>query len=245
VDRSEQSREQQSSEFLSDLINGGFVDTTLAPFDARASRLKYFEWFQKIRQVKRHWGNQETYELWPAPQSQRWQESHLEAHTCVPETDHWAVEVARFAVPDGQIGFVKRIEQVVTDVSGSYYPTNVSHWGSPHFVLTDVDNLRWYLTISFYDGLLPARHIQQSAVAIPAHALPGQPYTDLFEIDGLWYPAHNNKPLKLIIPGGRLLRFFLITPPTTVYQWIVEGKLSGYTQSTYQLGAMKNAREFD
>jgi len=243
VDRSNQSPYQKASGFLSHLIKGGFIDTTLRPFDERSSRHRYMKWFRTLAQAKRVVGNEQTYELWQAPQSARWQESHLTAQTCVPSDEYWAVELAQFAVPEGQIGFVRYLEQVVTDTSGSYYPTNVVYWGSPHFVITDVANLRWYLTLSYFDGQLPARHVFNGAAAIPAHSLPGQPYTDLFEIDGPWYPAHNNKRLKLPVPGGRVLRFFLITPPTTHYQWIVEGKLSGYTQSTYQLTAMRNARE--
>lgn len=240
---SEQSRQQQASNFLGELINGGFLDTRVSPYDERESRYKYFDWFSKIKYVKRDWGQEQTYELWQAPQSQRWQESNLDPVVITPVADNHAIELAQFAVPDGQLGFVRYLEQVVSDVTGSYYPTNVSHWGSPWFVISDVNNLRWYLTLSYFDGILPARHIVNSTTPIPPHSLPGQPYTDLFEIGGIWYPAHNNKRLKLLVPGGRVLRLFLITPPLTTYQWIVEGKLSGYTQSTYQLAALRNARE--
>ena len=239
----EQSREQQSSNFLSDLINGGFVDTALSPFDERVSSIKYFDWFRKIKYIKRDWGDQETYELWQAPQSQRWQESHLTPQIHSPSTVWWAIELARFAVPEGQIGFLRRIEQVVNDDQGSYFPTNVAYWGSPQFVFPDVDNLRWYFTLSYFNGTLPPRYNLFSAVPIPAHALPGAPYTDLPEIDGLWYPAHGSHDFKLIVPGGRILRFFMLTPPCVEYTWQVSGKLSGYTQSTYQLASLRNARE--
>jgi hypothetical protein len=165
----------------------------------------------------------------------------MATHTTV--ADYWAVELARFVVPQGQIGYVKYIEQVVNDIQGNYYPTNVAYWGSPSFVLSDVDNLRWYLKLSFYPGFYPPRWQMFSTIPIPPHILPGQPYPDLPQIDALWYPAHNCKSLKLLVPGAMMLRFYLLSPPLTFYQWEVSGKLSGWTQSTYQQSAIVNARE--
>lgn len=237
------SREQQSSQWYSKLLTRGIFDTPLAPFDERDDRIKYASWFSKLWKIKRDKGNWQTYELWPAPQSHRWLENHLTPATHDPITDYWAIELARFFVPDGNIGYVTRIEQVVNDSDGSYYPSNVSYWGSPQFVDPDVDNLRWYLTLSYYGGTQPPRHNVTSTVPIPVHSLPGAPYPDLNELDGIWYPAHNCKNLNLLIPGARVLRFFLITPPTTNYTWQVSGKLSGYTQSTYQTAAVHNSRE--
>lgn len=241
MDRFHQSIDEQATGVLSDMIERGIYDTPLDlsyPYDYA----QYFHWFLAIGEKKRAWQNPQSYELWTAAQSQRWHESHLSARTQPDIAQYWAVELAQFPVPDGQIGFVRYLEQVVNDVNGSYYPTNVSFWGSPHFVDPDVDNIRWYLTISEYYGTLPQRFEQTSAVPIPINYLPGHPYTDLPEIDGLWYPAHCRKQLKLIVPGKHVLRFFMMTPPTTFYRWTVSGKISGNTQSTYQDCAIRNAR---
>lgn len=242
---SQQSIDQQASNFLSDLIYQNVIDTEFSPLDERRHYLKYFSWFRSVREKKHVHGNHTQYHLWTAAQSQRWQESHLSPQTQPDMANYWAIELAQFAVPQGHVGFVRKIEQVVNDVNGSYYPTNVSFWGSPTFVDPDVDNLRWYLTISPYYGAYPARVNFSSAGAIPVHWLPGAPYADLYEIDALWYPAHNSKHLKLIVPGKHVLRFFLLTPPTVTYQWQVSGKLSGNTQSTYQICAVQNARGID
>lgn len=243
MDRFKQSIYEQASSWLSDLLNAGFIDSPFKPFDQRKNYIGYFEWFLSVGKEKLVWDDPKTFNLSTAAQSTRWQVSHLPTRTHPDVANYWAVELAQFAVPIGHVGFVQCIEQVVNDVTGSYYPTNVSFWGSPRFVDPDVDNLRYYLTISEFYGTLPARFELNSAVAIPIHALPGHPYPDLPIIDGLWYPAHNNKSLKLIVPGRHVLRLFLVTPPTVTYQWEVSGRFSGSTQSTYQNCAVINARE--
>jgi hypothetical protein len=152
-------------------------------------------------------------------------------------------ELARFPVPKGQVGYVTNIDQVVSDINGNYYPSNQEYWGSPTFIFADVLNLRWYLTLDYYDGSDPGRFNVASAAPFGPEILPGVPYTDMFEIDALWYPVHANHPkMKLIVPGQRMLRFFFYTAPTTVYHWEARGRLSGYTQSTYSAEAMANAR---
>lgn len=242
---SDQSIFQQGSEFLSDLINGGFVDTAFKPMNDRDQYIQYFQWFMGVATKKRMWQNQESYELLTAAQSQRWQESHL-VPIAQPDVDqYWAIELAQFAVPEGHIGFVKYLEQVVTDIDGSYYPSNVAFWGSPYFVDPDVANLRWYLKLSSFYGTLPARFNLSSAAPIQIHTLPGAPYPELPIIDALWYPAHKRSALKMIVPGRSVLRLYMVSPPTTTYHWVVSGKLSGTTQSTYQDCAIRNARRID
>jgi len=233
----------ESSKYLSELIRIGVVDPVLSPCDARTITPGFFRWFRTLRERPGHAWDKETMQLWPSSQSTRWQEHRFTTAAHDTVTDYWAIELARFAVPQGQIGYIKYIEQVVNDVDGSYWPTNVAYWGSPRFVISDVENLRWYLNISRFPGFFPPRYELFSAVPIPAHALPGSPYPDLPEIDAIWYPAHAGKDMKLIVPGAHMLRFYLISPPTTVYQWEVSGKLSGFTQSSYQPCAKSNSRE--
>lgn len=242
---SEQSINDQNSAFLGKLIKSGIIDTPFNPMDENRSQyLRYGDWFLKLGNQKKCWPNPDSYEMWTHAKTQRWQESHLDPVTHPVVTDYWAIELAQFAVPEGHIGWLKYIEQVITDVTGSYYPTNTTFWGSPYYVDPDVDNLRWYLKLTPFYGTLPARYNLSSTIPIPVHSLPGVPYTELPQIDGLWYPAHRRSEMKLIVPGRYVLRFFMISPPLVNYQWVASGKLSGYTQSTYQDCAVKNSRRF-
>lgn len=122
------------------------------------------------------------------------------------------------------------------------FPTNQEYWGSPEFQIPDVDNIRWYLKLDFFNGIEPPLIYMASTVPIPASSLPGFPYLDLPLIDALFYPAHNNRRIKLIVPGNRILRLFAYSPPTTLYQWRYGGRLAGSVQSTYHEESKHNAR---
>ncbi len=186
--------------------------------------------------------NPHTFDLDTHPKSRRYHESVFPAITDPNVTAYWGVELARITVPKGEVGFLVGLEQVLNDAEGNYYPSNVAYWGSPTFGLDDVDNCRWYLKLDYFDGIVPDR-FNLTAVAMDSMALPGAPYAELPEIDALWYPAHNgSRKLRLIIPGGMMLRFYFLTPPITVYQWQVRGKLRAYTQSTFSREAQANAR---
>lgn len=236
-------RKPTTAQVLQRFTKHGIIDPVLAPFDERLITLGYLKWFRNLHKQNRNRHEPQTFDLHTAAQSQRFQAHRFPVAIHATTTSYWAIECARFAVPDGEIGYVTGIEQAVHDVSGSYYPTNVVYWGSPDSVLPDVYNLRWYLTTSYFDGTLPPRYQLFSATAIPFHGLPGSPYPDLPMIDALWYPAHNNRKLKFLVPGGRMLRLYMVSPPLSTYQWVVSARLSGYTQSTYQLAAIRNARE--
>jgi len=231
-----------SSEILSGMIERGIVDPVLSPFDERLITLGFLGWFSTLWDSSRYRKEPKQRELWTSSQSRRFQTSHLPTEQCPDIRYPWAIEVARFAVPEGEIGFIKHIEQIVNDVDGNYYPTNVQYWGSPRFVVADVDDIRWYLTLSYFSGTFPPRFNVNAATVTP-NALPGQPYPDLCEIDSLWYPAHNNVELNLIIPGGYCLRMFCITPICTTFTWEIGGRLSGWTQSTWSGEALNNARD--
>jgi hypothetical protein len=230
---------QDSSEALRNAVNNGVVDTILSPFQE-----PYLQNLLSFVQGKKslHVQDPKTFELASSNQSLRWQESQFEPQSQVALAEYYAVELAQFAVPKGSIGFVRYVDQVLNDVDGNYYPSNQEYWGSPHFVFSDIDNCRWYLTLDFFDGQMPAPFVLSSAVAFTSQSLPGIPYTDLPQISRLWYPAHSGKELKLLVPGNRVLRLFFYTPPTTLYRWQVMGKLSGWTQSTYTQQAKANAR---
>jgi len=240
---SDQSIVQQATNWLSELIQGGAIDSPFKPLDARQSYIKWFEWFLAINPEKKVWENPQFFNLWTAAQSQRWQETPLRIMTHTPITDYWAVELAQFSVPWGHVGWINSIEQTVNDVDGGYWPTNVAYWGSPVFVDPEVNSLRWYFKLTAFNGVLPPFYQRTDTIPIPSEQLPGEPYMPLAMLDALWYPAHNKKHLQLIVPGGFVLRAYLYTPPTSNWRWQVGLKISGNTQSVFQNAAVINARE--
>lgn len=182
--------------------------------------------------------------LFEHPKSRRLQETVFAPLDQPDQAEFWAVELSRIVVPEGQVGFLDSIEQVLLDSTGDYYPTNAAYWGSPYFVDAEVAACRWYLTIDFFDGLQPLRYNTSGTTLPTISQLPGFPYPDLNTIDGIWYPAHSaaSSGLKLIIPGQRMLRFFFVTPPTVNYTWRAAGRLRAFTQSTYSCDSASNAR---
>lgn len=186
--------------------------------------------------------NQEN--LWEHPKSRRLQEVVFPPLDQPLQVENWAVELARIVVPEGQIGFLASLEQVLFDFAGDYYPTNQTYWGSPYFVDAEVAACRWYLTLDYFDGLQPARHNVSGPTLATISELPGWAYPELNTIDGIWYPAHSpaSHDLKLIIPGQRMLRFFFVTPPTVNYTWRAAGRMRAFNQSTYSKDASANAR---
>lgn len=231
---------EESSIAMRNAVQNGVVDTMIEPF-GNPMIAALLNWVDRRPATEQQ--NPHTFELWQSPQSQRWQENVL-GLVEQPDMANWyAAELARFVVPKGQAGFVRVLDQVLNDVDGNYYPSNREYWGSPHFVTSDVDNCRWYLTLDFFDGLQPPPFTYVSAVPFASDILPGEPYPDLHEIPGLWYPAQGPRDaLKLICPGNRMLRLFFFTPPTDVFRWQALGRLAGYLQSTYNRDAEQNAR---
>jgi hypothetical protein len=231
---------QDATLVMRNAVKNGVIDTVLSPFSSPLiTNLLCFA--GKAR--KEHRQNPNSFELYQHPVSTSWQEHSFPATNGNPFQGFITAEVARFVVPKGQIGFVQFIEQVVNDVGGNYYATNQDYWGSPTFVIPDVDNIRWWLKLDYYDGTEPPRfNFITPATPYGSEVAPGIPYSEMALIDALWYPAHLNKKIKLIVPGNRMLRFFYYSPPTTIYDWSVRGRLSGYTQSTYSPEAQQNAR---
>lgn len=229
-------------------VQNGVIDTVLSPFKNRhVSAL--MDWADRNRALEPQDPN--TFEAFEHPKSQRWQDSSFspalqELNPDPGPNPFFMAELAQFAVPKGQVGFVRVLEQVLRDYDGLVYPSNQEYWGSPIFEVPDIDNCRWYLTLDFFAGILPARFIYTSAAPFTPDILPGAPYSDMFEIPCLWYPAGSaQQDLKLIVPGNRVLRFFFFCQPTSLYRWHVRGRLAGYTQSTYCSEAAQNARRFD
>ena len=238
--------DDESSIVMKNAVQNGVINTVLSPFGNPfvAALLDHADRGRALDAQ-----NPNTFEAFEHPKSQRWQDSSLEPVQQLLNPDPQApnpffmAELARFAVPKGQVGFIRKIEQVINDVDGAVFPTNQTYWGSPVFGVPDIDNCRWYLTLDFFAGILPPRFRFDSLTPFLPSILPGRPYPDMFEIPALWYPANSAQPeLKLIVPGNRILRLFFYTPFTTFYRWQVRGRLAGFTQSTYCMEATENAR---
>lgn len=187
--------------------------------------------------------NPHTYELGVHPRTERWQESTFAPLAHPDVTRHWVVEVARIVVPKGDVGQLRSIEQVVYDIDGNYYPTSSDYWGSPYSVLSEVDDLRWWFQLESFEGTQPPRFNATAVAPLTRAILPGYPYPELATIRGTWYAAQNSRTeVKMIIPGQKMLRMYMYSPPQTIYRWVAGGRLRATTQTTYCREAAYNAR---
>jgi hypothetical protein len=230
---------EESSIALRQAVKNGVVDTVLLPFQFPAVRALLSSTRER---VKLHRQNPDTFELYEHPKSTQWHANSLPERTHPDLSRPACIEVARFVVPKGQVGFVKYIEQSVHDYQGRYYPTNQEYWGSPGFVISDVANIRWWLKLDFFNGVVPDQFFYNQNTNFGSEVAPGMPYSPMATIEGLWYPAHLCRELKLVVPGNRMLRMYYYSPATSNYGWVVRGRLSGYLQTTHSDEAMQNAR---
>jgi len=201
--------------------------------------------FDVVRETAERAGVNEThYELYSAAKTRQHQESALPPVTNPDETQAFAVELARIAVPEGHIGFVTNISQVVYDEQGDVYPSGAAFWGSPYSIDAEIASCRWFFTIEYFDGVLPPRFQVNSLNPITFADLPGTPWREMPTIDAMWYPAHNvaGQNLKLLVPTARILRFFFSCQTTGNYNFTAAGKLSGFTQTVLSDDSAENAR---
>ena len=231
--------EEEAAQAMRNAVKNGVVDTVLYPFgDPFVPSLMGWAEAQNVAQQ-----DPQTFEALENPHSQRWQENVLPSVIQQAQDVYTVGELARFTVPKGSVGFVRFLDQVLNDLDGNMYPTNQFYWGSPVFKIPDVMQCRWYLTLDYFDGTVPPQFTFSDPLPFTSSVLPGVPYPDLHEIPGLWYPAHAPRDMmKLIVPGGQMLRFFFWSGPTTEFWWEATGRLAGYTQSTYNDQATNNAR---
>lgn len=230
-----------AAQVLRDAVKARVVDTVLSNLRDLPIPAGMFDIFNRP-DPKIVSKNPARLELLEYPDALRYVEHSYPARVHDTITEYFCVELARVAVPHGSVGYIRRLEQVLNDADGNYYPSNVSYWGSPRFVDSDVDNCRWWLKIQPYWGTLPPRFALTSTTPFGIGRLPGAPYSELHEIDALWYPAGCKSMPDLIIPQGSLLRFYFFSPPTTTWQWEARGRLCVSRQSTYSAMAAVNTR---
>lgn len=137
-----------------------------------------------------------------------------------------SVELARVVVPAGNIGILKRLNQVVSGWA-------LADWGQPWTANATIDAIQWRLQLTRADDL-GGRWINASPV------LPGEPFSDLPLINGLWYlPQAAQADLNANIRGGAALRFFAILPVTQV-EITIGGRLCAVQQAEYSSAAAQN-----
>lgn len=168
------------------------------------------------------------YKEYKDPSAQNRYQNPATAHYQANAFDFWThpmdadytVELARFAVPYGGIGVIRRLYQWV---SGFCEATD---WGNPVKGNADVDSIEWFLRVEQFTGALPARLIS------PSPALPGAPYDDLNHIRYLWFMPHSgDSQVNLVVPGKSLVRFVARCPIPQV-EYRIMGRLAGYVQSS-------------
>jgi hypothetical protein len=166
-----------------------------------------------------------------APQTLRHLEHNFDLVEQPQGSPEWLVELARFAIPLGNIGFVRGIDQVLYD-GATLHDT----------VVPPMDGLRWILKVVPYYGAWPPRW---NVVGSPPEILPGS-ISELPELHYNWYPARTTYvPIRLTVQGGTMLRLFFYSPavPGAQYTWRVLGRLRGqYQYDKSNSGAVENAR---
>jgi len=214
--------ELDESNVLRDAVKDGLIPTQLPVFDK--IDLKVFDYATDNFKPQKFPQKDSQF----APETQRYQEHHFDVYN-LPGNAQRLVELARIIVPRGDVGYLKSIEQFVADQDGGFFPTGSEYWGVPYQNDPDVLNLRWYLRLSNFEGEQPARFVGGASI----YNLPGWAFPDLPEIDYLWYPAHCvQKMPNMVIPGGTMLRFFILSLGSTVWQWRVMGRLRAVVQSS-------------
>jgi hypothetical protein len=137
------------------------------------------------------------------------------------------VELARYAVPMGSIGLLKRLNQWVEG-------WDIQHWGNPYTGNPTLDLIQWRLQLSPIDDQLGGRWVR------PGPALPGEPFADLPFINGLWYLPHAGQgEINAVIPGGYVLRFFALLG-LGQNDFDVAGRLCCVSTSEYSSAAAGN-----
>jgi len=178
-------------------------------------------------------------------QTLRWIEHNFDPATHQqPLVRWWVCELARVCIPAGSVGILNGIEQVLFDANGNYYATEAARWGVPFGVLNDLNAVRWWLQVDYYDGIQPTRINYESPGPIQRDWLPGVAFAELPEINGLWFPANSAQcTIKAVLEASRMLRLFVWVPPCQFYQWTAAGRLRATVQSLYCSEALSNVRK--
>jgi len=160
-------------------------------------------------------------------------------------TDH-IQELARITVPPDNIGYLTNIEQYIADRDGGMYPSRAQYWGMPYHETVDYDEIVWIFRLESYLSIAPTRFTYTGVAPLANYesVLPGRPFSDLPQFNGLWYPATKRNAFCAIIPEGHILRLYAYLPGSDlpIYNWRVACKLTAYLQSSLCDEAHTNSR---
>ncbi len=234
--------DDESCETLRSAIRQGIVDPILRLPDIDPRMFRHLENAQAL--ASRQGPKPSQSNPLQNPLSRRYRE-----HTFYPPIGQQGVpgawqsllcELARIAVPDGEVGYLRRIDQEISDMvlykatfDWMALPTWLLNWGINWFDEAEIDECRWFLRLEQFEGVLPARIVLNNVTPFNESMLPGRPYEELPEWRGFWHKSDNPRDFWSIIPGGHLLRFLVWVPPTSTYHWHVHGRLTALTQSAY------------
>jgi len=158
--------------------------------------------------------------------------------------DH-VIELARITVPEGNVGHVRCVEQYMADSAGRFYASASNYWGMPYNETVPINELIWLFRLDNFDGSwLPQFYSTALVLGNFRAILPGAPWWDLPEFNGIWYPATHRKGFSGTIPSGKQLRMFVYMPSSSQadYSWRLSGRLTARVQSELCSEARANTR---
>lgn len=246
----------ESVEVIREAVAAGIVDVRppvvqhLSNFESSLIAVVIRNLEQKIAvtRIRSPWlGRQAT---WQLAQTRRYQVSKAPSITPITQDDPrlaWLVELARWPVPYGYFGVVKSLEQYLSTPVLEGPPSVWSasgRWGDPWYPGW-TDSIMWHLRLTPIDRLPGLPWFVATGVNAIPDSLPDSSYSDLDSTPYLWYPAaspaaHN---IHLPIPGGYVLRVFLLAGPRTAQDQLYAAcRVTGTTQAETNIEAQNVAR---
>lgn len=177
-------------------------------------------------------------ETWTNPKTARFHEHSFRGYQQDVTRQDARVELARFTVPFGQLGMVKRVDTFMFDATTDPPTFPPSPWSG----LPDFYNVVWLLRLEPFVGTVAPQLIDSPITS----ELTGWPHPDLPEIRDYWYsPTESNNAvgLSLIVPQAHQLRLYAQIPDTSegTHRISVIGRLRGYRQRTDSAPSAINA----
>lgn len=165
---------------------------------------------------------------WQLPQTRRYKQSRAPSINAVVQSNpgvDWMVELARYPVPFGSVGIIKSFEQYLSEEETIHSVS--SAWGNP-FPSVPV---RWFFRLSPVSRA-SAAWIDVSGASAIVDYLPGIPYNDFSDSNGLWFPAGSSSSanIHLVIPGAHVLRVIAIVSSSSQTAVSIAAKMTGTTQ---------------
>lgn len=209
--------------------------TIPAPDWLNSGSWRFISWFQRQGIPFRNHGEQEPDWLntLQNPKTLRYQKSTRGPFQHPQQSapfSPWLVELARFEVPYGGVGFVRDFQQFLADENETW--SGVNHWGDFRIPYS----VRWVFRLDRFNGTHPE---WINTTGIPT--LPGEPYPDQPDETDLWFPVHNRQTVRWTVPGGFMLRVFCQTD-TLQARLTVAARVRGELQTAYSCQAAINLR---